>query len=201
MTEEVLALVDGLLLSDAWIELDRTSEGRLCIEQRIGRESWLHALESELAVAGVETFFHTRKPRTSYFQGKAIRGAGVTSMRTGKYRPFSEQRHRWYPQGKKRVPKDVNLEPRSLAHWYWGDGATSKPGYRMVFHTDGFIEADVKFLQQRLNEKYGWSPALQERRPGQFILVIQRKEDRRDLVSMIKSFCPQCFEYKIIIKE
>ena len=200
-TDRLGELIDGLLLGDAWIELDRTSEGRLCIEQREDRQSWLIALQSEFEMAGVKCYPGFREPRTARIKGKVFLGKASVTLRTGKYRPFTDQRNRWYPNGSKRVPVDVRVGPHALAQWYWGDGSTSNSGYRMIFHTDGFPEEDVRFLQRRLHEEYGWLPTIQRRNQDCWILALSRKDHRRELVSLIRPFCPPCFGYKLIIKE
>ena len=200
-TFDLEALVDGLLLGDGWLEVNQNSEGRLCLDQRDDRNSWLDMVEKELLVGGVRCSRSIRLPRTACIDGRDFVGRGALSIRTMKYTNFTKQRHRWYPNGEKIVPKDVNLSPRSLAHWYWGDGATTNDGYRMIFHTEGFAETDVVFLRDRLEALYGWTPTIQRRTSGKFILVIQRKEQRRELAATIKPFCPPCFDYKLIIKE
>ena len=128
-------------------------------------------------------------------------GKGSLILRTRNYQPFTHQRSRWYPNGIKCIPEDIKLDPLSLAHWYWGDGATSNNGYRMVFHTDGFQKKDVYFLRDRLNALYGWTPTIQQRKYNQFILVINHLRHRKELVEYIQPFCPPCFAYKLLIKQ
>lgn len=38
---------------------------------------------------------------------------------------FNEERKRWYPDGKKVIPKDFRFSPISLNIWYLGDGSRS----------------------------------------------------------------------------
>lgn len=194
-TQEFLGLLDGLVLGDAWIEVDGSSEGRLGIEQRGDRGSWFDLLTTEFEAFGVSSTKAPIKGRVGQINGKKFVGRDALSFRTGKYKPFTNQRERWYPLGKKRVPRDIRLDPKTLAHWYWGDGSTSKG--RMAFHTDGFPEEDVRFLQGLLRANHAWTPTVQKRTSGQHILVLHRKEQRQELVSLIRPFCPSCFEYKL----
>ena len=200
LTPALQSVMDGLLLGDAWVEVDARSEGRLCLEQAVSHEGWIEAVETFFTQEGVQCTRSTRKPRENVLHGKVIKGKGGALLRTRKYRVFTEQRARWYPSGLKRVPQDVDLGPLSLAHWYWGDGATSNQGYRMVFHTDGFEESEVVFLRDRLYALYGWTPKVSPR-SGQkgFILTLGQASQRRDLVELIKPFCPPCFSYKLSI--
>jgi len=201
MTPELLEVVDGLLLGDAWLEATPKGEGRLCIEQAAKHSGWLDMVEGLFTNTRVRCTRSTRKPRLGEIHGKVVKGNGSVMLRTRKYQPFTEQRLRWYPADVKRVPKDVRLGPIALAHWYWGDGATSNKGYRMVFHTDGFEEEDVVLLQDRLRDLYGWTPTM-TRRSGRegFILSLYRAEQRAEMVELIAPFCPPCFKYKLKIK-
>jgi len=203
MTPALLGVIDGLLLGDAWIEVNAKSEGRLGLEQTAAHANWVLAVEAAFTHAGVQCTRSVRKPRESQINGNVIRGKGGLVLRTRKYQPFTEQRSRWYPEGQKRVPPDVDLGPLSLAHWYWGDGATSNHGYRMVFHTDGFVEADVVFLRDSLRSLYGWTPTVSRRsgRKDDFILTLSQLKQRHELVELIHPFCPPCFEYKMSIKQ
>lgn len=202
MSSTIKSVIDGMMLGDAWIEVDGNSEGRLCLEQTSIHESWIDALEHDLMNSGIQCTRSIRKPRDGQINGNIVRGKGAILLRTRKYQPFTEQRKRWYPDGVKRIPKDVDLSPIALANWYWGDGSTSNHGYRMVFHTDGFDEDEVLFLRDRLHELYGWTPKV-NRRSGRdaFILTLGRVEDRKNLVDMIRPFCPPCFGYKMDIKQ
>jgi len=186
VTERFLELVDGLLLGDAWIEVYGTSEGRLGLEQTCHHEAWIEAVAKEFAGLNISTNHKCRRARK-----KSV------VLRTHKYMPFTAQRHRWYPKGEKRVPVDVHLSPRSLAHWYWGDGATVNDGYGMLFHTEGFNEEDVALLRARLKKVYGWDTTQRERRPGQFTIGLYRQKYRDELVKLIEPYCPSCFRYKI----
>ena len=200
MTEELGNLVDGLLLGDAWLERNKSSEGRLCLSQRGDRGSWLDAVEHILSLENIEVTRSTRAGRRATIKGRTFMGRPEVCLRTHNYQPFTEQRERWYPHGSKQVPQDVHLGPVALAQWYWGDGATSKDGRRMAFHTDGFAEEDVTFLQERIRDLYGWKLTRQARkqRKGSFILALHHKAQQRELVEQIGLFCPPCFNYKLL---
>jgi len=200
VTEAFLELVDGLLLGDAWIEVDGTSEGRLGLEQTVRHEPWLDSVEQEFFRIGISVSRGYRKPRVGLLHGRTVKSKRSATLRTRKYRPFTEQRVRWYPDGGKHVPSDVRLSPRALAHWYWGDGATVNEGYGMLFHTDGFAEEDVARLRSRIKTLYGWATTQRERRPGQFTIGIYRQRDRAQLAALIGPYCPPCFTGKIDIK-
>lgn len=64
-------------------------------------------------------------------------------------------RKKWYPNGKKIVPKDIKLLPSTIRQWYIGDGSLIHPKKGrpyILLCTKGFIVSDVKFLIKKLIE-------------------------------------------------
>jgi len=59
----------------------------------------------------------------------------------------------WYPNGKKIVPKNIELTPLTCRQWYIGDGSL---GYEkngkahITLYTIGFIVSDVEWLKKQL---------------------------------------------------
>ncbi|MFX1513498.1 MAG: hypothetical protein ACFFCQ_13010 [Promethearchaeota archaeon] len=62
---------------------------------------------------------------------------------------------RWYPEGKKRIPKDLTLTPLVVFHWYMGDGGADIG--RVKLATCCFPEEDVDFLIKIMKEELGIS--------------------------------------------
>lgn len=196
VTEAVLEVVDGLLLGDAWLEVNGSSEGRLGLAQRADRLSWLEQVQAEFATMTIDSSIRPRPGRTSRIGEQTVNGKRALQLRTAKYVPFTAQRARWYPTGIKIVPSDVRLTPRSLAHWYWGDGSLSTDGRAMSFCTDGFSWNEVEYLASRLHVIYGWTPNVYKHR-GRPKLSVARRKHRLELAALIRPFCPPCFEYKL----
>lgn len=61
---------------------------------------------------------------------------------------FKELYNKWYPDGKKIVPKDIELTSLTLLIWFLDDGCviTSGNSLKIKFSTDAFIKDDVIFL-------------------------------------------------------
>lgn len=64
-------------------------------------------------------------------------------------------RKKWYPDGKKIVPKDIRLTSLTLRQWFIGDGTLMCPrqtGWKssIVLYTCGFSIPDVEFLKAEL---------------------------------------------------
>lgn len=183
----VLDMLDGLVLSDAHIECDGRSEGRLEVTQRRACKPWLEHIRDELARVGVDATISDR-------------GRRGYQLRTLKYVDFTDQYHRWYPDGTKVVPSDVILNATSIAHWYCGDGELESYGYRMTFCTDGFSIDEVRFLADRLMTLYAVHVRVFNHQPRQPRLCVERKADRILLADTIADHCVPCFAYKLAIK-
>lgn len=71
---------------------------------------------------------------------------------------FTPYRLKWYPNGKKIVPLDLELSSVSIAHWIADDGHVSynKLPYRFTLElsTHGFSQTEVIFLSNLLKNKY-----------------------------------------------
>lgn len=66
---------------------------------------------------------------------------------------FTTQRPRWYPNGTKSVPKDIQLTPIVCLYWYLGDGGlhyckSKFKGVRLC--TNAFLISDIDFLRGKL---------------------------------------------------
>ena len=102
--------------------------------------------------------------------------------------------NKWYPDGKKIVPKDIVLTPLVCRQWYIGDGTLKCPVYErpsIRLCTNGFKVDDVNWLVKQLN-KLGFKAT---RQPADNIIHI--------LVDSVEDFlnyiggCPvKCYEYK-----
>lgn len=62
---------------------------------------------------------------------------------------------RWYPNGKKIVPRDLKLTPITCRQWLIGDGSlihqTKYGRSYLMLYTNGFPSLDVKWLVKNLN--------------------------------------------------
>jgi len=71
------------------------------------------------------------------------------------YKELLNIRKHWYPNGKKIVPRDINLTPLMVRQWYIGDGCLKrqkgcKP--RIELNTCGFSISDVDWLVNQLKK-------------------------------------------------
>lgn len=88
-------------------------------------------------------------------------------------------RKKWYPKGKKIVPKDIVLTPLTIRQWYIGDGCLYRPPKngrpRITLHTTGFPMLDVKWLIERLI-KLGFKTTYQPHNNSIYISVYSVKD-------------------------
>lgn len=68
-------------------------------------------------------------------------------------------RERWYPNGKKIVPKNLIFTPLMVLNWFMGDGSTSftknKKQVNLTLSTESFTKEEVIFLKNGLSKAIG----------------------------------------------
>ena len=101
-------------------------------------------------------------------------------------------RKKWYPEGKKLVPKDIVLTPLTCRQWYIGDGCLRKlPNMCIILATYGFSIDDVNFLVNQLWE-LGF---LATRQPNCNVIRIA-KCSTKDFLNYIGECPVKCYQYK-----
>lgn len=100
---------------------------------------------------------------------------------------------RWYPNGKKIVPRDIVLTPLVCRQWYIGDGCLthhkdSRPS--IVLATNGFSIYDVKWVTKQLN-KIGFKA----KRTIQNAIRIS-VYSTKDFLEYIGNCPVECYQYK-----
>jgi len=101
---------------------------------------------------------------------------------------------KWYPNGKKTVPEDLEFTPTILRQWFVGDGSVKKDGTNVRFHVDGFDKKSVEKLRSCF-EKIGVETTLQDKDRTIYV----RKVSIPNLLEfMDKSFYVDvpCYDYK-----
>mgnify|MGYP001636530336 CR=1 FL=1 len=110
------------------------------------------------------------------------------------YAEFLPYYERWYPNGKKSVPKDIKLTVTTLKFWYIGDGTlihapNSRDSIRLC--TMGFSIPDVKFLVTQLSE-LGFKVTHQ---PAHNTILIST-ESTLDFLTYLQGSPVDCYKYK-----
>jgi AraC-like DNA-binding protein len=68
-------------------------------------------------------------------------------VESNRHPKITEQMRRWYPEGIKRVPRDLNLDAFALLQWFLGDGCVNC-GSPVILSC--FPEEDISFLWESL---------------------------------------------------
>jgi len=134
---------------------------------------------------------------------------GITTIKTYynvrslSYHILTPLRQKWYPASNnfiKLIPRDLELTPEHLLHWFMDDGCSyirtrrkNKP-IIIQFCTDCFTKDDQEFLQGQLLEKFGIKSWLHKNKKRYRIELLQSQADKfYDIIGP----CPvPSFEYK-----
>lgn len=132
-------------------------------------------------------------------------GYGSTMFRvTSKtYDILNSLRKKWYPNGKKIVPKDLSwVDDFTIAKWYMDDGCLSTSEFqqdRAIFSTHGFKKSDVKKLCNMLNARYGVDAVLSKNK-GKWAIRVNTSDTIDVFWKAIALHIIPCMRYKLPIK-
>jgi hypothetical protein len=139
-------VLDGLLLGDASIPGD---QGLLHFSQRSDRREYVEYVAQQLSISLDRVRDRERKPdsRTGHV-------SRCSELRTLSAPVFHELRARWYPEGRKVVPRDLRISPECVLNWFLCDGSCSETrgGAQLVLCTDAFSKTELGFLRDQLFE-------------------------------------------------
>ena len=187
-----MGIVDGLLLGDG--QIDR--KGLLRLEQSNLRYCWLDVVTDQLSTIGGTSHIIPIPPRIKIIEGRKVYKKPGSLLYTPAYVELQEQRKRWYPDAEKRVPRNLDLSPLTIAYWFAGDGTCNTNGI-LVFCTNGFVKEDTEYLAESLCKLDIESNIMNTCREGQFTIGIYKIEDVLRLKDMIEPFLPECCKYKL----
>lgn len=189
------SMVTGILLGDGSINKLKKFLRLQQAEKRLG---WLQQVQESFSSMGVKSRIIPINSKTSTHQdGRIVHTGPSFLLYTTVCDEFRDLRRTWYPDdGAKRVPKDLRLDPVSIAHWLCGDGSRSGSGF--TFYTNGFVEEDVDLLILRLRGDLGIeSRKVRHVRPGQFVITVGRMEEARKIADAVRPHMAECCLYKL----
>jgi len=198
ISDYLLQVLDGVLLGDGSYRSTTINNetGYFSIEQSTEHKQWIDKIKELFDKHGIEygEYFRTRKP--------VKKTCEMVALQSHSYKEFGVQYKRWYPNGKKRVPSDINLTPIVLAHWYMGDGHLGSSHYKkynrnyytLRLCTDGLLKEDIEFLQKQLLDKYGYKFLI--RKEGKaWRLKINHRDIVRDFLIKTSTEMVDCFKH------
>lgn len=114
---------------------------------------------------------------------------------------FTELRKKWYPDGIKIVPKDLELNPEIIAIWFADDGSNYYAKRQITIYTEAFTLKEAKFLCEQL-KKFDINPRIEIRiskksfKKQPLLIICGNSYD--NLLNLIKPyFSWHCFKYKL----
>lgn len=198
ITNELRSIIDGITIGDGSILSKSGITGYISIGQRIDRRSWLEDLKNVLEDNGVECkkIYERDNGGEHYIKGRLVFVKRSCDLITRCYVEFADERKRWYPDGKKIIPRNIQLDDRVLAYWYMGDGSINKDTFTISFATHGFEKEDVKYLADILNKRFGYHPSIHIIRENQYKLELYRSKEITDFLKRTIKYRSGCFDYK-----
>ena len=133
---------------------------------------------------------NVQKTQISGFGTEMIRG------RSKSLKAIENIFSKWTETGKKKIPKNLNLTPISIAFWYMDDGSLShndKQEDRALFATNGFDKEDVEILQRELL-KFGIESVIFE---SNGLIIRLNAKDADKLFTLISPYILPVMQYKL----
>lgn len=167
---ELRQFLDGSLLGDGCLTMSHAPSAWYRQKSKFkGYAAWVKA---QFQKWGVET----TPPRHVTNTGAGVRNrlfSSTYAISSKSYADFKAEHKRWYPEGKKAVPKDLQLSPSLVCKWMMDDGCRYPT--RIALCTNCFSKDDVIFLQGKLLT-VGIPSVLSESKKGsdQWIIYINK---------------------------
>jgi len=143
---DALEFINGELLGDGHLTYHSNRAGSQYMCSSKYRE-YLEWLSDKFNSFGIE-----QSGKIRFIQNKFGTAWNYSSK---SYVDLKDIRLKWYPNGKKRIPKDLELTPTTMRQWFIGDGnlyyiAGKYPITR--FATYGYPQEDVELLVRKIND-------------------------------------------------
>lgn len=192
-------LITGKLLGDSHLEKIRNINSHFCVEQCEKSKEYVEAVHEILYPFSLPIRYRNR---INVFKKKSHHVDRIYScLFNTVYHPiFTNLRNKWYPQGIKIVPKDINLSWRAIAFWFCDDGYNGL-GKRCIRHhgvlcTNSFSEEEVEFLISKLSEKgIKCNIYFDKKQP----MIHLHGDTFEFFIDHIKPFVPwECMQYKLM---
>jgi len=199
------SILNGIILSDVHIEklnshrkFNDYSNARLTLDQKL-RQNFVRAVARHLKYLGF-TYDISGRLVKSWRTGKLY---PQTALKSHAYMFFTELRRIWYKNGKKRVPRSLKLDAKTLAWWFMGDG-TNAPSKshgevnkrKIKFATNDIHIDDIKFLIRKI-KKLGIKQVYPVKDNDVTLIQISASHTVGDFLRLVKPFVTHEFKYKL----
>ncbi len=114
---------------------------------------------------------------------------------------LTEFRNKWYPEGVKQVPYNLELNPQRIAIWYFDDGSNNEKQRYAVICTQGFTFKEAEFLVEKF-KPFDLQPSItktESKYDGRSMPQLKFSRSSYDkLINLIKPYMLwDCFNHKI----
>lgn len=201
LTAEQQEVLTGLMLGDGSLELAKAGKNA---SLRITRAR----ADSSYIDHHINIFYDLGAKRSDgQVKDKRTKKIYLRSMLHTKVNPiFTEWHSKWYANGYKSVPRDLELTPLILATWFADDGfiIVKKRTYTAKLATHGFSKKEVKFLKKQLKQAFDLDFKIYQDNSGKtshWFLMITNKQNVRNFIQIISPVFPKGMERKSRIWE
>ena len=184
-------ILEGMLLGDGHLERQRGAlSARLKIEHSAAQATYV-------AWKYIEWRDWVRTPPKEKLKKNRL---GTTSVNVGfstlSHRELEAVRQRFYPDGRKIVPEDLELNSLNVAVWFMDDGSKKSSQCRGIyFNTQSYTVEEVELLQRLLRRDVGVETSVRQQRDGLQIYV--PSPSVTGLLSFISAYVLPCMRYKL----
>ena len=194
--EDVLSVIIGSTLGDAYLN-KRSGEGvRICYRQSIKHKEYLFWLYNFLYNRGYTSNLQPRQ-NIRTIQSKQGKVYYDFEFNTFTFRSFNWIHQMFYKKGTKVVPKNIYeyLTPLALAVWIMDDGGWVNSGVRIACNS--FELKEVELLNGVLNSKYNLETTIQKIWIKDKYSIFITKKSVPDLRNIVIPFIHSSMLYKL----
>ncbi|MHA2203453.1 MAG: helix-turn-helix domain-containing protein [Candidatus Hodarchaeales archaeon] len=163
--------------------INRVQMTRLMLNMSILATPWVQYIKEFLEKKGTPMSYGINNANTTAAKYHTISIWSRYSVQ------FMKLYHQWYPNGKKIVPKNIQMSPTTLLHWFIGDGYSSKSGLGLSTHS--FSVIDVEFLIAILNESLEIRSLWRYDHNRQPVISIHRNKDIQTFYNYLERANPE----------
>jgi len=194
--KEFCSIIDGELLGDGCVQQSR--EGYFSFTYSTVNKEYIEYLHKYIAnkTNSRSSVYKYEKNKPHFINGKKVVGKQSYGFAVS-HKIFKFFRKRWYPNGKKIVPSDLELNPLVCRHWHIGDGCIyNQSTLEIVLYTNCFSKEHVEILISKLEEKKILSRLNVANKKKEAYVIRMSKEN---VIKFLK-YCGDCptksYEYK-----
>lgn len=194
-SSEAYEVYTGMMLGDCSLRMDGKNAQLRINLSGIDTIGYLNFVKAHLEKLGITFCDGHPKTRKAISRGKPY---DLCRMASTTCAFLTSEYEKWYPSGTKVVPTDVYLSPISLAHWFMGDGSSSRQrglkAINVVFATNSYNFDSVERLRKLLLG-LGISTSRHTIK-GRFIIYV-RQQSIDTLMGLIEPHIVEPYLYKV----